>query len=62
MELNHKYQSDPEVLTSIHPAYTLHATPEYASEVEELMVKNFLNTLAEVALAVASRQIQENPK
>ena len=50
-------------LTSIHPAYTLAATPE-ASEVDQLTVKHFIETIAEVALAVASRKIadQEQPR
>jgi len=48
----------PEVLTSIRSMYTL-ATPHEAdtgSEVADLSVKHFLQTLAEVALAVASRE------
>ena len=43
-------------LTCIREAYTLAATPD-AGEVDELMVRQFLNTLAEVALLVASRQV-----
>ena len=47
----------PNVLTGIHPSYTLAATNEReASEVDKLMVKHFFNTLAEIALAVASRK------
>jgi hypothetical protein len=34
-------------------------TQEYSSEVDMLTVKNFLNTLAEIALAIASRKDQE---
>jgi len=34
-------------------------TEEYSSEVDMLTVKNFLNTLAEIALAIASRKDQE---
>ena len=34
-------------------------TEEYSSEVDMLTVKNFLNTLAEIALAVVSRKDQE---
>jgi hypothetical protein len=45
-----------KALTSIHDPYTLSNT-DYASEVDELTVKNFLNTLAEVALAIASRKV-----
>ena len=47
----------PEALTSIHGTYTLASPHEpNANEVESLMVKKFLNTLAEMALAIASRQ------
>ncbi len=47
-----------KLLTSIRPAYTLAGTrDENASEVEEIMVKHFLNTLAEVAFSVASRKV-----
>lgn len=42
----------PDVLTGIPPAYTLSAT----NEVEDMMINNFLNTLAEVSLSVASRK------
>ena len=44
-------------LTRIRDAYTL-ASPEEtdANEVDRLMVKHFLDTLAEVALSVASRK------
>ena len=44
-------------LTRIRGAYTL-ASPHgpNANEVDSLMVKHFLDTLAEVALAVASRR------
>jgi len=46
-------------LTSIHDAYTLAATHEEdEGEVNEIAVKHFLQTLAEVALAVASRKIE----
>ena len=46
-------------LTCIRDAYTL-ASPEEtsANEVDGLMIKHFLNTLAEVALSVASRSLQ----
>jgi hypothetical protein len=50
----------PEALTSIGSTYTLAATNESeGSEVERLMVKNFIETLAEISLAVASRKIKE---
>ena len=44
-------------LTSIGDAYTLAATNEaISSELEDLMVRHFIETLAEVALAIASRE------
>ncbi len=45
-------------LTCIRNAYTLASTQD-TSEVDQLMVKDFLDTLAEVALSVASRQINK---
>ena len=46
-----------KALTCIHPSYTLSDTPEPDSnETESLIVKNFLNTLAEIALSIASRK------
>ena len=49
-------------MTSIPDAYTLAANPDEC-EVEGIMIKQFLNTLAEVSLAVASRNIirKEDP-
>ena len=47
--------NDLNVLTGIHPSYTLSGTQ---NEVDELMIKNFLNTLAETALAIASREVK----
>ena len=41
------------VLTGIPLSYTLSGTPE--NEVDELMINHFINTLAEVALSIASR-------
>ncbi|MBI2859185.1 MAG: hypothetical protein HYX90_08915 [Chloroflexi bacterium] len=47
-----------KALTNVYCAYTLPCTPnENESEVDKLQVKHFLNTLAEVALAVASRRV-----
>ena len=47
---------EEKALTCIHPSYTLSDTQdENASEVDRLMIKHFLNTLAEVAMTVASR-------
>ncbi len=48
---------EEKALTCIHPAYTLSDTSEPEStETESLIVKNFLNTLAEIALSIASRK------
>ena len=44
------------LLTRIHDAYTLSDTHESGNEADKVMVKHFLNTLAEVALAIASRK------
>jgi hypothetical protein len=48
--------NNPELLTRIRDMYTL-STTQNAGEVDELMVRQFLNTLAEVALAIASRKV-----
>jgi len=49
------------VLTRIHPSYTLSDTPEPDSnETESLILKNFLNTLAEVSISIASRNGEKN--
>ncbi|MFC1956486.1 hypothetical protein ACFLWZ_08265 [Chloroflexota bacterium] len=49
--------SRQNVLTGIPSPYTLSTTQTgETSEVDELMVRHFLNTLAEIALAVASRR------
>ena len=61
---NHQ-KPGPEALTSIHGAYTLAATNEpETNEAEELMARHFVETLAEVALSVASRKLaeQEQPR
>jgi hypothetical protein len=46
--------TDP--LTRIRNPYTLSTTPAESSEADEIIVKHFLQTLAEIALAVASRK------
>ena len=44
-------------MTSIGDAYTLAATNEaVSSEIEDLMVRHFIETLAEVALSIAARE------
>ena len=48
---------EEKALTCIHPAYTLSDTPEpESSDTESLIVKNFLNTLAEISLSISSRK------
>ncbi len=49
----------PDLLTGIQPSYTLASTEEGRSEVEEIMIKDFLNTLAEVSLSIATRKQRE---
>ena len=46
----------PNPLTRIRNPYTLSPTPAEPSEADEIIVKHFLQTLAEIALAVASRK------
>lgn len=59
-EINHLpeiAENGQDPLTCIRGAYTLASPQETdANEVDRLMVKHFLDTLAEVALAVASRK------
>lgn len=55
---NDHQQSAENSLTGIPSAYTLAATqndPEIESEADMIIISNFINTLAEIALAVASR-------
>jgi hypothetical protein len=57
-EMSQNGTSNP--LTRIRDAYTLAATDEHAEgEVEELMIRHFIETLAGIALSVASRRIGE---
>ncbi|MFC1968149.1 hypothetical protein ACFLVX_02010 [Chloroflexota bacterium] len=52
---------EKKVLTCIHPSYTLSATPEPDSnETESLIVKNFLDTLADISLSIASRNSKKD--
>ena len=48
--------SPSEALTSIGHMYTLAATNEAGSEIDEIMVRHFVETVAEIALAIASRK------
>ena len=43
-------------MTRIRNPYTLSPTPAEPGEDDEIIVKHFLQTLAEIALAVASRK------
>ena len=54
--VNNSLEDQEKALTSIHGTYTLSNTREVFSELDEQTVKNFLNTLAEIALAIASRK------
>ena len=49
-------KTDENVLTGIHEAYTVSATTETgSSKVDEIMIKAFLETLAEISIAIAAR-------
>jgi hypothetical protein len=49
-----------KALTSIHDSYTLsNTTPEEAGEYDRFLINQFLNTLAEIALNVAARRIED---
>ena len=52
MEKDNQENQEEKALTCIRPPYTLFDTTD---GVDELMIKNFLNTLAEIAVSVASR-------
>ena len=52
-------ESNMIALTSIRDAYTLADTQdENLGEVERLMMSQFIHTLAEIALAIASREVR----
>ena len=57
-EVRKKENHSPGALTSIRETYTL-ATTQNA---EEIMKHNFLETLAEIALSIASRKIRQPDK
>jgi len=60
MKPENKLSNDEErALTSIHETYTLSNTEDGYNEVDRLAVKHFLNTLAEIALAITSRKSKE---
>lgn len=55
-------EAPPGRLTGIRDPYTLADTPEHGSEADRLAIRNFLNTLAEVALSVASRSLKKEER
>ena len=57
-EKNKPEESLNQALTSIHGAYTLSNTPN-SGEVDKIIVQHFQETLAEIALSVASRKSKE---
>ena len=48
--------NEEKLLTPIQPSYTVSGTHD---EVDKLMIKNFVNTLAEIALSIASRKVKD---
>jgi len=54
--VNNSLEDQEKVLTSIHGTYTLSNTREEIADLDEQTLQNFLNTLAEIALAIASRK------
>ena len=55
-------ENDLSRLTGIRDAYTLANTAEQGSETDNLMITNFFTTLAEIALAIASRNLLDEQK
>ena len=52
--------NDNNLLTGIRQAYTVGDTSEPETEdMNQLIVNNFINTLAEVSLSIASRKARE---
>ena len=56
--INNSLDDQKKALTSIHRTYTLSNTREEIADLNEQTVKSFLNTLAEITLAIASRKIK----
>ena len=59
---NNSLNDGKTVLISIHGMYTLTNTPAEVNEADEITVKHFMQTLAEIALAVASRDKNNEEK
>jgi len=54
-------KADENVLTGIRDAYTVFATNEPGTgEMNQIIVKNFLETLAEISLSIAIRNRGES--
>ena len=51
-------KDEKKALTSIGPAYTL-CTQKIRDELNQMMVNHFLETLAEVAVNIASRRTKD---
>jgi len=60
---NEKPQDNENVLTSIPLRIHCPATTdkEYTDELDEIAIEHFLDTLAQVALAIASRKLRPEP-
>jgi hypothetical protein len=56
--INNSLDDQKKALTSIHGTYTLSNTREEIADLNEQTMKNFLNTPAEIALAIAARKIK----
>ena len=55
--------NETEALTSIHGTYTLAATDEpETTETERLMIRHFMETLAEISLSIATRKLNRQEK
>ena len=65
MALRHNKSNGHKALTSIPEGIHCAATPEdldEQDELDEIAINNFLDTLAQVALAVANRRLAQNHK
>ena len=55
--------NDNRLLTGIHHAYTVGDTTDLETEeMNELIIKDFINTLAKVSLSIASRKVKETER
>jgi hypothetical protein len=58
-QITEKFQSSRQnLLTCIHHAYTLAATNDSeTTEIDQIMIRHFIETLAEISLSIASRKV-----